>query len=94
MTKEEMKQSTRYPYTYACDWLREAGIALDRSQAAQTISKLSDKMGVPRDDLARILAEQYCNFWSQIEELEEKRKLDFLNWRQALLNTTESESDG
>ena len=29
------RDSTRYPYTYACDWLRMLGLADSRSEAAR-----------------------------------------------------------
>jgi hypothetical protein len=33
--KTELRNHSRFPYTYACDWLRMAGKAGSRSDAAQ-----------------------------------------------------------
>jgi hypothetical protein len=51
--KNELRDSSRYPYTYACDWLRMKGKAKSRSEAAQLYSDEAE---------ATIYAEQYVAY--------------------------------
>lgn len=66
MTLEEhktaLREHSRYPYTYACDWLRMKGLAQSRSDAAQLING--------RDE-AVILAEQYVTYFSLLNMADE-----------------------
>ena len=55
------KESARYPYTYACDWLRMCGKADTRSEAAQLYDGY--------DEACRY-ADQYVLYWSIRENAE------------------------
>ena len=48
--KNKLRESGRYPYTYACDLLRQAGLAESRADAAQLYNSWEE---------ARELAERY-----------------------------------
>lgn len=56
---------SRYPYTYAADYLRmiggydERGCKLSRSDAARIREEIAAVVGMPDEDLARKLADQY-----------------------------------
>lgn len=60
-----MEIDSRYPYTYACDYLRglagygEGGIKLSRADASQVRQGIADAIGMPDDELARKLADYY-----------------------------------
>lgn len=62
MSKET---DSRYPYTYACDYIRmfggysSAGVALSRSDASQIRSAIAKAIGVPDEELANKLADHY-----------------------------------
>ncbi|RZI60660.1 MAG: hypothetical protein EOP14_00045 [Pseudomonas sp.] len=68
----DSKQSPRYPYTYACDYLRvkvddyseEVGMrvtTISRSQASQAIGAVAEAIGMPKEDLARKLADAFLS---------------------------------
>ena len=56
-----MENDSRYPYTYACDFLR--GLAgygkLSRADASQVRSGIAEALGMADDELARKLADHY-----------------------------------
>ena len=60
-----MENDSRYPYTYACDFLRglagygEGGTKLSRADASQVRSGIADALGMADDELARKLADHY-----------------------------------
>ena len=60
-----MRDSTRYPYTYAADYLRmEIGDdygkgLISRSAAAHAKKLIADAIGMDEEDLAKHLAEKY-----------------------------------
>lgn len=63
--EQAMENDTRYPYTYACDFLRglagygEGGTKLSRADASQVRQGVADALGMPDDELARKLADYY-----------------------------------
>ena len=67
--KANLRETNRYPYTYACDLLRYAGLAESRSEAAQLYTSW---------DEARELAERYICVAAQeiLAEEEMKRHLE------------------
>lgn len=58
-------EDTRYPYTYACDYVRslagygEHGTKLSRSDASQIRSGIALALGMDDAELARKLADHY-----------------------------------
>lgn len=60
-----MENDSRYPYTYACDYLRglagygEGGTKLSRSDASQVRQGIANALGIADDELARKLADYY-----------------------------------
>ena len=56
------KSDERYPYTYACDWLRMCDLAHSRSEAASLYDGY---------DEACFLADQYCLYYKGIYDAEE-----------------------
>ena len=60
-----MENDSRYPYTYACDFLRglagygEGGTKLSRADASQVRSGIAEALGMADDELARKLADHY-----------------------------------
>ena len=56
----DIKVDTRYPYTYACDYLREASDVYISSANASRIRRLiAEAAGIPDDLLAGKLADIY-----------------------------------
>lgn len=56
------KKDDRYPYTYACDWLRMCGAANSRSEASELYEGY---------DEACSLADQYCLYYGYLKAAEE-----------------------
>lgn len=60
-----MKNDTRYPYTYAADFVRglagygEGGTKLSRSDASQIRQGIASALGMDDAELARKLADHY-----------------------------------
>ncbi len=61
MTLEEhknvLRSHSRYPYTYACDWLRLQGKAETRAEAAGMYDGWTE---------AVVLAEKYVTYWALV----------------------------
>ena len=53
--KNELRDCSRYPYTYACDWIRQLGFADSRSDATKYCKD---------EDGAKLFAEQYVTYWA------------------------------
>jgi len=61
-----MENDSRYPYTYACDYLRglvgyggESGMKLSRADASKVRSGIAEVIGMDDAELARKLADYY-----------------------------------
>ena len=61
MTENESKEDGRYPYTYACDYLRTVNPEISRSEITQIRRMISDVIGMTDEDLAKKLADVYKN---------------------------------
>ncbi len=65
MDRSEVGNDSRYPYTYACDYVRglagygEGGTKLSRSDASQVRRGIAEAIGMADDELARKLADYY-----------------------------------
>jgi hypothetical protein len=76
-----MTEDTRYPYTYAADFLRSVagynaqGTNLSRSDASQIRSKIAEIIGMDDEELAKKLADYYL---ANQEEMTEKSVDEFL----------------
>ena len=83
MTTTEARDG-RYPYTYACDYLRslagygEHGTKLSRSDASQIRSGIAAAIGMDDDELARKLADYYK---ANEDEISEKSAQAFIQAR-------------
>lgn len=66
---EVMKQSPRYPYTYAYDWFRMAGVAESRADAAG-LFRGSD---LDKEAIVRKAADEYIAYYVGVEELERQK---------------------
>lgn len=68
-TEEELKEDTRYPYTYACDFLRmKVDPMISRSQASQLREIIAEVIGMDDEELAKKLADFYLKHQEQIED--------------------------
>lgn len=62
-----MSNDSRYPYTYACDYIRElagysnGSIEFSRLDASKIRQGIADAIGMDDDKLARKLAEKYLS---------------------------------
>ncbi len=61
MTENESKQNGRYPYTYACDYLRAINPEISRSEMSQIRHMIADVIGMKDEDLAKKIADAYQN---------------------------------
>ncbi|MCY1407648.1 hypothetical protein D3C76_134810 [compost metagenome] len=58
-------EDSRYPYTYACDFIRsiagygEGGTKLSRGDASQILVHIAEIIGMPDEELARKIADHY-----------------------------------
>ena len=56
---------SRYPYTYACDFIRsfsevdDRGVRLSRAEASRIRTGVAEAIGMKDDALARLLADHY-----------------------------------
>lgn len=56
---------TRYPYTYACDFMRvfggadKGGVKLSRADASKMREQIAKAIGMPDEELAKKLADYY-----------------------------------
>ena len=56
----DIKVDTRYPYTYACDYLRDVSdVFISRAAASRILRLIADAAGIPDDLLAGRLADIY-----------------------------------
>ncbi|EOZ4881808.1 hypothetical protein ACSETC_31125 [Pseudomonas aeruginosa] len=68
------KEHSRYPYTYASDYIRnvagygEGGTKLSRSDASQILNSISEIIGMPKEEMARKLADYYLENQEAISE--------------------------
>lgn len=65
--KTALREHARYPYTYACDWLRMKGLAESRSEAAGLYNGW---------DEAVVLAEKYVTYFALMNMADEFLKED------------------
>jgi hypothetical protein len=63
--KNEFRDSSRYPYTYACDWIKQLGFAYSRADATKFYKSAEE---------AKVFAEQYVTYWA-LEEM----MIDFMS---------------
>lgn len=65
MTKKDNTEDSRYPYTYACDYLRSfggydsGGVKLSRSDASEIRKAVAKAIGMEDSKLAEKLADFY-----------------------------------
>jgi hypothetical protein len=77
-TIEDKKNSSRYPYTYACDFIRgmggydNKGIKMCRGDASIMIGKIGNILGMEEGELAKKLANYYIENEDAIAEEQSK----------------------
>jgi hypothetical protein len=54
-----MGKDPRYPYTYACDYIRQTLKMQSRSDASKKIADLAEQLGIPKEVFARQLANEW-----------------------------------
>ena len=64
---ERMKNSTRYPYTYSCDYIRLAADSASLSRSDASLIRQAIAKAIDMDD--ELLAEKLANVQLIIEEL-------------------------
>jgi hypothetical protein len=80
MTFYSKDNPTRYPYTFAYDWLREAGLAESRADAAGYVRKRAEELGLDAQTLIVKAADEYITYWSKHEEAEQLKRDKFMEW--------------
>lgn len=68
-----MRQSARFPYTYAADWVRAAIGSDSRSDASQWRQKVAKATGKDDAQFAEELALEYIGYWAAVERLDQER---------------------
>jgi hypothetical protein len=69
-----MAEDTRYPYTYACDFIRaiagynKGGTKLSRADASQIRTEIAKVLRIPDEKVARKLADYYLAHKEEITE--------------------------
>ena len=66
------KSSTRYPYTYACDYMRIAALgfgesSVSRADASAMRKAIAKAIGVDDEELARKIADYYITHEAEID---------------------------
>ena len=73
-----MAEDTRYPYTYACDFIRSlagygpGGTKLSRADASKIRSSFSSILKLPDEEVAKKLADYYLAHKEEIAEEDAK----------------------
>lgn len=80
MTFYSKDNPTRYPYTFAYDWLREAGLAESRADAAKFVRERAEELGLDAEDLIVKAADEYIAYWSAQEEAEQVKRDTLMGW--------------
>lgn len=81
---DERKKHSRYPYTYAADFIRslggydKGGVKLDRAEASQIRQEISSIIGMDDRKLAEAIADYYLE---HEEEISQKSADEFLKSR-------------
>jgi len=73
----EMRQSSRFPYTYAADWVRMAGLAESRAEASQWRQRAAEEMGKDDAALAEELALEYIAHYVTEEKMRKDAEAKF-----------------
>ena len=76
----DMKESPRYPFTYAYDWLRSAGVATSRADAASWASSAAEAMGITKEQLVERAASEYVAYWGSVADLDLKKIKELEFW--------------
>lgn len=71
----EMKESSRYPYTYAYDLIREAGMADSRSDASRWVEIVVGEDAEKKRKFCVNLADQYIAYEAEVEILRARKNL-------------------
>lgn len=64
------KDHSRYPYTFAYDWMRQAGVAGSRADAAEWAVRAAKAVGVDVKEFIERAADEYIEYWKKHEEAE------------------------
>jgi hypothetical protein len=78
------KENSRYPFTFACDFVRMAGLAHSRADASILLGKLADFVGLEHREMAEKVANQYIDYYAGLHELETKKEAMFIALRNGI----------
>lgn len=70
----------RYPYTYAYDWLRQAGVAESRADAADWVRRVCEATGQTKEDICVKAAGEYMHYWNAVTDLDIEKSEQFSGW--------------
>jgi hypothetical protein len=85
----EMRLQTRYPYTYAYDWIKETICQeLSRSEASRRITVACGHLKLTKEAVVWALAEEYIAYWSLIQAADELASKQKLTWKNKFENVT------
>ena len=68
-------KDSRYPYTYACDYLRSVNPNISRSEISQIRHMIADVLGMPDEELAIKLAIAYQSMESQAHIFKDDKEI-------------------
>jgi hypothetical protein len=74
------KSSTRYPYTFAADWICQAGLAANRSEASQWLEGVAEQRGVTHEEVCREAADQMISYHGRIAALKGQALGQYEEW--------------
>ncbi|MBO9428817.1 hypothetical protein [Sulfitobacter sp. R18_1] len=74
------KNSPRYPYTFAADWICQAGLAANRSEASQWLTDVAESRGVTHEELCCKAADQLISYHSRIAALKGQALEQYEEW--------------
>jgi elongation factor P hydroxylase len=82
-----MNKDTRYPYTYACDYLRgfggydSGGVRLSRADASSIRTAVAAALGMSDEELAKKLADFYVTNEESLNEKSTRHLISAMNLR-------------
>ena len=76
------EDSARFPYTYACDWLRigRGNPNMSRSDASLEIGILARHLGREKAEVAEEMAREYIDHFNTVEMAEEAASRQRAEW--------------
>ena len=73
------REDSRWPYTYAYDWMRMAGMFEDRADGPEWFRQRAEVLGIDVRSLQEKAADEYIAYHNAVEQLEASRG-DIVSW--------------